>query len=492
MPLVSTPLPQTLRLLVLGGFVLLGACDTSSLTPSAPKAVFDSASVAARLTLPPLTPSVVDAPISYALKPALKALEDAVPKRFGNIEERHTLESNKRQSFAFAAQRSPFKVAMDSNRLTLTTILSYQGRGWYNPVIGPTVSGSCGTGDQEPRVKVVLISDVALGSDWKLKAKTRVRSITPYTDSDRDACRVTFLKVDVTDRVVRAFRPLLASKLPGVDRKLGNFDLHSRIEKWYNLLNKSIRVHDSLWLMLGPEQVRIGEMHLVDTALIFDVRLFAKPLLIAGPRPANVTSTLPPMVKAFRDVGDSAHIRMEGLLAYDVAAALLSKELVGRRFSRFGRRFEIANIRLYPIGDGRVVLAVGIRGAVIGDAYFIGTPQIDTASRMLTVPDLDFDVETANALVRGLAWIKKSDMVADLRKRSQVPLGPIVEETRARVEEALNRDLTDGVLLNGEVHTGRLLDVFADPRWIIVRAEATGSIGLSVDRAMHFGKTKKN
>lgn len=476
---------------LLAGLAFLGACDSSSLTPSAPQAVMGGAEASARVVLPPVSPSVVDAPISYALEPALRALEAAVPRTFGDLEDRHTLSSNTRQSVAFEATRTPFKVALDSMRLTLTTVVSYQGRGWYNPAIGPTVSGSCGTGDEQPRVRVVLTIDIELGHDWKMQSKTRLKSIEPLTDQDRDQCRVTLLKIDVTDRVMKAFRPLLISRLPTVDRNIRGFDVHSRMEKWYNKLNKSIRITDSLWLMLGPEQVRVGEMRLTDTALIFDIRLFAKPLLIAGPRPANITTSLPPMVPAAREVGDSAHIRLEGLLAYDVAGALLSKQLVGRRFSRFGRRLSIASTRVYPLGDGRVVLAVGIEGAVVGDAYFVGTPQVDTTTKMLTVPDLDFDVETANALVRGLAWIKKSDMVNDLRQRAQVPLEPIVEETRARVEEALNRDLADGVLLSGQVQSGRLLDVIADPRWLIVRAEATGTIGLSIDRAMHFGKSRK-
>jgi hypothetical protein len=44
--------------------------------------------------------------------------------------------------------------------------------------------------------------------------------------------------------------------------------------------------------------------------------------------------------------------------------------------------------------------------------------------------------------------------------------------------------------LTGEVETGRILDVFADPQWLIVRAEATGSLGLGVDRELKFRKKK--
>ncbi|MBL0173146.1 MAG: hypothetical protein IPP90_21165 [Gemmatimonadaceae bacterium] len=44
------------------------------------------------------------------------------------------------------------------------------------------------------------------------------------------------------------------------------------------------------------------------------------------------------------------------------------------------------------------MLALVMDGAISGDGYFVGTPQVDSAARMLTVPDLDFfDVATANA-----------------------------------------------------------------------------------------------
>jgi hypothetical protein len=190
-------------------------------------------------------------------------------------------------------------------------------------------------------------------------------------------------------------------------------------------------------------------------------------------------------------VGDSAHLLLEGLLGYDQATALVSKQLVGRRFSRFGRRVEIKRARLYPMNDGRIVLAVGMDGAVSGEAYFVGTPQIDTVSRTLIVPDLDFDVATANALVLGLAWLKKGDMLAELRQRARVPIEALLEDTRTKVEQALNRDLADGVSLSGTVTRGRVLDVVAEPRWLVVRAEATGTLGLGIDREIKLRRAKR-
>ena len=476
---------------VLAGAVLLTGCGSDALSPRAPEAATLGSGPVARKVLPPISPSIVDAPISYALEPMLTALEQSVPRRFGDMQKQITVPSNTRQSFAFTATRTPFNVEFDGTRITLATIVTYEGRGWYNPVIGPTVSASCGVDSIKPRVRVVIGTDLEVNANWEINATSRVRSLTPVTETARDECRVTLFKIDVTDRVVAALRPQLQRRLPAVDRKIRGFDLRTRVEKWYNLLNKSIRVNDSLWLVLAPEEVRLGGLRLEDTALVADVRLYARPLLVYGARPANITTTLPPLVPANLAVGDSAHLLLEGLLGYDAASALLAKQLVGRRFSRFGRRIEVKRARFYPLGDGRVVLALGMEGAISGDAYFVGTPQIDTASRMLTVPDLDFDVATASALVRGLAWLKKGDMLTELRTRARVPIEPLLEETRDKVERALNRDLADGVSLTGSVTRGRLLDVVAEPRWLVVRAEARGTLGLGIDREIKLRRAKR-
>ena len=41
---------------------------------------------------------------------------------------------------------------------------------------------------------------------------------------------------------MRSIEPLLAKRLPTVDQKVASFDLATRVERWYNLLNRNIRI----------------------------------------------------------------------------------------------------------------------------------------------------------------------------------------------------------------------------------------------------------
>ena len=470
-----------------GAVGLLAACTSSELDAPAP--VANSARVS-QAPLTPLPQSVIDAPIAFSMENALAALERAVPRQFGDIEKRIANPNNKRQHFAFAASRSPFEVKLNGQRLTVETIIDYSGRGWYDPPLAPTVSASCGTGDTRPRVRVVLSTNLSLTSNWRIRTSTRLDTVAPYSTDTRDECRVTLFAVDVTPRVVHAVEGVLRKQLPQVDARLASFDVRTPLERWYNHLNKQIRITDSLWLVFNPSDVHYGGMRFEDSNIVADIRLFARPVVYSGQQPARVITSLPPLVRAPRRVGDTLRVLVDGRLEYDVATAMLQKAIGGKRFMRLGRSVKVDSVKMYGLGDGRVVLAVDFVGALNGKAYLVGTPQIDRASHMLTVPDLNFDVATDNALAQGVAWMKREDVVEELRKRARVPLDEVVDKYREKVENAINRDLTKGVQLTGDLRTGRIIEVVALEREIMIRSEITGSLGLNIDREIPVRKPR--
>jgi hypothetical protein len=302
---------------------------------------------------------------------------------------------------------------------------------------------------------------------------------------------VSFLSIDVTNKVIGAVRDQLTSRLPRVDAQLARFDLRTRIEQWYNILNRSVKVSDSLWMVFNPGIVRYGGLRLNDSTLIADIRLFAQPALLSGPKPAERYSPLPPLARATRSVGDSARVMIEAALGYDVASAMLKKQLVGRTFTRYGRKVRIAYVRCYGLGDGRIVLGVQFSGSLQGEGYLVGTPKFDVASNMLYVPDLNFDVATSDKLVQSVAWLKKDDVVDQLREIARFPLTDVLDDTRTKVEQKINRELTQGVHLNATLRAGRVIDVAALQRAMIVRAEAVGTIGLTLDRELPIKKLTK-
>jgi hypothetical protein len=214
------------------------------------------------------------------------------------------------------------------------------------------------------------------------------------------------------------------------------------------------------------------------------VRLFARPTLVSGGRPALPPLELPPFTDAASDVGDSARIVLEARLDYALLGDAATRALQGRSFTRWNRRVRVDEVRVVGLGDGRLAVRLRFAGAVRGEGWLVGTPALDSTTGTVRVPDLDFDVATGNLLVQGLAFLQGPAVLEALRTAAVFPLGDPLDALRVRVEGAMNRELTDGVHLTARLQSARLASVHALPEALVVRAETRGQLGLGIDRAL--------
>ncbi|MBL8981239.1 MAG: DUF4403 family protein [Gemmatimonadetes bacterium] len=435
-------------------------------------------------TLPPPEPSVIEADIRYDLDPALAAIERAAPRRFGDITEKLPVPGNKRAHFAFAASRSPFRIRFDGRRATVSSVVEYEGRGWYDPPVGPEVSAACGTnGVPRPRARLTLVSDLTLTEAWGLKARSRLSDVRAYSDSVRDRCRVTVFRIDVTDKVLGATRNALGGPLRSLDQSIARLNTRARVESWWRTLSRPIRISDSVWFTINPADVRRGDVRSDSGALVIPVRLMARPRFLTGNRPNDfdLFTPLPPLVRG-DSIGRGMRVSLEAVVGYDFATTMLRRALRQKRIERGNRHVIIEDVELTGIGAGRVALGVRFGGSMRGRFFVIGTPQYDPALDQLVVPDLDFDLRTTDRLVRSVAWLKDDEILAFLRQRARFPVEEGLDRLREVAERAMNRELAPGVRLEAKLDQATPTAVRAFRSGLRVRATAAGAAHLDIDR----------
>lgn len=428
-------------------------------------------------TLPTLPTSTLDIPLTYDLTPVVRALESAVPRKFGDIDERKQL-SNKRMQIAFEATRGPFSVSLDGQTARISAVVHYKGRGFYNPRVGPNISSSCGISDERPRARITLVSNLTVTPEWKLRGRTRIANVAPYSEERRDQCRVTAFRIDVTERVINATREQLEKQRPLIDRRIASLDIRSRFQNWWNLLEQPIQLTDSVWLLIRPSAVRMGQNVGVRRTLVTALGFSASPVVVSGQRPVVKPTALPPLHPAA--VGDGLHILLEGVIGYDLASDLLRKHFRGRKIQRAGQTFEVRDVRLYGIGGGRLALELRFGGDVTGIVYLVGTPRYDAGTNEIFVPDLDYDVGSKNLLVSGVEWVKHDEVRDFIRSQARWSVGDVMQTGRAQLEMGLNRDLAPGVRLAAEVKQVQGLSVHARRTAIRLRAQADANARLTV------------
>jgi hypothetical protein len=459
------------------GVLLCGAaaaCRGDKVAPPVPRA-----SATWVDTLPPVPTSYLDVPVRYDLAPAMHWLETEVPAAFGSLEQRHDVPNKKRVHYAYAATRSPFRITVSGRTATLQADVRYRVRAWYKPPILPELSGACDDDDTPPRARLTIETTVQLTSGWTLRPRTRA-VVTPLSDPKRDRCKVTFLSIDVTDKVMGAAQAALQGEVHEFDAKVAAFDLPQQSRHLWTTLGSPLELTDSLWMVINPTTVRIGMLRMQGDTLVTTVGLSANPRIIGGPRPEVSAPPMPPPQDS-TSRPPVLYLLTEGRLPYDVGSSILTRELRGTIIKVAHQRLVLDSLHLIGIGDGRVAVGLIVHGSVRGRLWAVGRPAYDTATAQLYMPDLVYDGGTRDLLTGTLAWLAQGQIEDFMRTRVRIKLAHVLADGRELLEDELNRDLADGVHLKMAVKTGRVLSVRASPTALLVRAVASGQGELVLD-----------
>jgi 16S rRNA (guanine(966)-N(2))-methyltransferase RsmD len=471
---------RTARTALLAGALAFGAgaCDrTPRLEAPVPEVVGELDAP------PPLEASYLGAPVLYDLKGAVEALEREVPRSFGDLSERLPHPSNGRVHVAFEAERGPFEWSLVGDTARLSTLVTYRGRGWYDPPLAPEVSASCGTDDEgpPPRAVVTLASPLTVDEGWKLRSRTRVVEIRPASDDPRDQCTVTIFDVNVTERVLSAASSFLAGQSERIDAEVARVDLAGRLSGAWDRLHEPVELTDDVWLLVSPSAVSLGRIRGEGDRVWLDLGITAHPRLVLGPEPGRAAIPLPPLDRGAGAEGGGLRILLEARGHYEEAGRRLTRELEGEELSWAGQRFRFRSASLRGIGGGRVALGIRFDGSARGEIFLVGTPELDPEGGEIVVPDLDFDVATLNLLMRSATWIARDELLRTLRERARLPVSELMGYAAEKLDEGLNRRLSDQVRLEGAVEGTELLGVRATVEALHLQAAADARAVLIVE-----------
>jgi hypothetical protein len=464
----------TTRLGVAVILVLLG-CTRETKTPA-------TASAPPDVGAPP--PAAVplsrfSVPLEYDVTAVLRLVDQVVPKTFGSMDSVKSINGDSRKHYAFEARRGPFTAFATGREMHLRATLAYAARGYYKPPIGPTLSAGCGGKEDRPRIVLELATPLSLTPDWHLVSHARLVKIEPATTEQRDRCDVGILHTDVTDRVLDAARSALTKQLPAIDRKVGTVSLASHVNDWWAMLARPIPLTKGVWLALQPEQLRMGKVSGSAKVLTVPVSLDARPKIVTGEQPPEVHAGGPPPLGK-DTASEGFRIAIEGLVDYGTATRAITTALAHRKLTKAGRSVTVEEVTVMPGSRGRLVLALSFAGDASGRLRLIGTPRYHARRNEVSVPDLDYDLDTESRIVNAYEWLKSDDLRRMLREKAHLSAEPALEKGRALLLSGLNRKLGDAVTLSATVDSVAVNGLYVTRDGMLLRAEATGQARVSV------------
>ncbi len=452
-----------LALAACGTRVDVPAPDTAAATPSFPE--------------PP--PSTVHLPISLELGAVVRKVEEAVPRSQSREDEWHPMGKVPVLGTLYVKEmweRDPLEVSLDrdGDGVEVSARVRYRARIAERACL-PRLGcrwvqlAWCGHEGPMPSLRVGLRTRLRWRRDWTVEPATTARPVEAGVP-----CRLTRANVDVSDRVRKAVQGLLDGAVPQVDAELRRtVVLRSRVEEVWDRLQEPIPAGKDVFLLFRPEAVAVAEPSVRGTRMSTTVAVTTRPRVVVGERPEAGHLPLPDYSRAAPRAG-GFRVALVAELPYETANRLLGKALRGKEITLRGHRVRVRDLHLYPIGGDRLALRVKVGGDARGTLYFVGTPRYDPAAQTVTVPDLDFSVESRNVLGRTATWLLHEQMRDRIRGAARFAVGDRVADVRAKVNAAMNRRLGRAVRLSGHVESLRPLGVAVTPRAIATLVEANG------------------
>jgi hypothetical protein len=430
--------------------------------------------------------SYLNIAIGIPLQPIEKAAEDEVPRAVGVEPFKYQMGGGAAPPACgidggYSITRAPLAMSGSGEVITTSVDLSYWLKGRKQvPCPGTVTTASCGTDGELPRTANVSINTtITILPNLTTSVHSSLGPVVPGS-----RCVLHPLELDVTDDVVAGFDASLRKMLPAMDKRVAaGLNLRKRVEAGWARMSEPTELRPNVWLALNPEGIGVVPVTVAEGELRTGIQLRLRPVVSAGKKPPSSSKPLPPADVAA--AADTFKLQIPVDAQESFVQARLDKALDldqgGMTMSMSGYNVRVTGADVYGEGS-QVVVKLTFTGDLAGTGYLKGTPSYDGGTRILSFPDLDYTLETNNALLKTANWFAQGEVRDRLRERFTVDMAQPIENMKQGLEKVLNQR-RGNVQLHGTVQELKLLGVYRLPNGDEFTAflEAKGKMWAEVD-----------
>ena len=422
--------------------------------------------------------STIHVPIEVNLKNYLKEAEKQTPKKFED--EKQACEG---VSFWYKLERNPLEFDGKGNQLFLDLSGKYAIKINYCPkctglfsdkenCVVPRVYASCGVDEPMRRIKVSTATALSVSKDYKIQANTSLKEII-----SEDKCEVTFVKYDATEKLVEEMQKALKGVTADIDKKIEETDLKKEVQKIWKELNNPITIPSLGYFYLSPTSLAITSPNFSKDKLLLTVSLTAFPKVSLEEKKI-ITPILPELNNASGDKGFQINLSIQG--KYKSINQLLAQNLNGKEIQLKKEKIKIDSVLILGATNQKLSFKVHFSGKRSGVLYFAGTPTFEKEKQIISFPDMDFDIETKNALIKSAAWLFDDLITSKIREYAIYDLSKDLATNKKTIEKELNRELDKGIRMETTLKSIQIDQIIPlkDELWIITNLD--GELGIKL------------
>ena len=165
---------------------------------------------------------------------------------------------------------------------------------------------------------------------------------------------------------------------------------------------------------------------------------------------------------------------------YDSLSSILNKELKGKQVMIKKNLVIFDSMEVQGALNNKLNLKVAFSGKRKGILFLVGTPVFDSVQQIITFPDLTFDLNTKNALLKSAKWLFNSKITDKLQEFAVFDLKPHLIEVKKSIEKELNREISMGIHLKGSIKDVSVGKIYPNNSQLLIRVHADGKMSVKM------------
>jgi hypothetical protein len=158
----------------------------------------------------------------------------------------------------------------------------------------------------------------------------------------------------------------------------------------------------------------------------------------------------------------------------------MTKAIQGQKLTIKSNDVIFKKLEVHGASNKQLQLKLEFDGKKSGVLYLIGTPVLDAEKQLISFPDLAFDLESKNLLLKSAKWLFTDKITNAMRNQAKFDITPYLEEMKGTLEQELNAELTKGVFLKGKAETLELTEIFPGKDALLLRVNTKGELTISM------------
>ncbi|HEY4150784.1 MAG TPA: DUF4403 family protein [Chitinophagaceae bacterium] len=431
--------------LILAGIVCLVSCSTSKKT---------SQTAAANVTtLPTLPESNINVPIKIVMGPVLAKASVLIPREITSDGWPQYLRTACDFHYKYRFVPGSFTFNCVNNQVLVNLSGVYQVSGErcvcaFGKQTTPWIGGGCGF-DKEPmrKTEILIGSALSFQPNYTVHIQTMTQKVNAL-----EKCVVSMFSMDITQQVMDSIRSSTNAFCHGLDSAVNGLDFSSTTKTLAERINKKVPMGGYGYLKINPSAVRMGKMNYNKDTLQATLGISCYPELHSDSTNNYTASFLPPLQMADKPAGITVYTNAH--YGYDFINHLINQMVKDTSFVVEGHTVILKNVQVSGEENGKVELKVDFAGDKKGVLYLVGTPRLDTATQVISIPDLDYSLKSNDLALNMGKTLFSGKILHALRSRSTIRISDLVEHNRASINAQLNKKIMEGVF-----STGSLIDL---------------------------------